>query len=165
LEEFCNYLMFLVDFSEITAIFTDSQQILPFHEKNWSQIHNLLFRILMYVEKRTIPESLTCFLIGQRIFPLDDGVLLNQLEELAGKLGIEIRYGKIGGEESHRTGGLCRVKGQYVLIMHSRLTAKEKTGIIIKTLKGFEMGDVYVIPVIRELLNKSGERIKEEIHE
>jgi hypothetical protein len=49
--------------------------------------------------------------------------------------------------------------------MHSRLTAKEKTGIIIKTLKGFEMGDVYVIPVIRELLNKSGERIKEEIHE
>jgi hypothetical protein len=91
---------------------------------------------------------------------MDDGVLLNQLEELAGKLGIEIRYGNIGVEESHRTGGLCRVQGKYFLIMHSHLTAKEKIGIIIKTLKGFETEAVYVMPVIRELLNKSGEKIK-----
>ena len=85
---------------------------------------------------------------------MDDGVLLNQLEELAGKLSIEIRYGIIPGEDLHRTGGLCRVNGQYVLIMHSRSTAKEKIAFIIKTLKGFDMGDVYVIPVIRESLDK-----------
>jgi hypothetical protein len=78
------------------------------------------------------------------------------LEELAGKVGIEIRYGKIDVEESHRTGGLCRVQGKYFLIMHSRLTTKEKIRIIVKTLKGFEMEDVYVMPVIRELLDKSG---------
>jgi hypothetical protein len=95
--------------------------------------------------------------MGQRIFPLDDGALLNQLEELAGKIGIAIRYGNITGEDSHRTGGLCRVKGKYVLIIHSRLTVNEKIGIIIKTMKGFEMGDVYVIPIIRELLDKSRE--------
>jgi hypothetical protein len=93
---------------------------------------------------------------------LDDGVLLNQLEELAGKLEIEIRYGNIGVEESHRTGGLCRIKGQYVLIIHSRLTVKEKIEVIIKILKGFEIGDVYVIPVVRELLDKSGEKVKRE---
>jgi hypothetical protein len=91
---------------------------------------------------------------------LDDGTLLNQLEELAGKLGIEIRYGNIGLKDSHRMGGLCRVQGKHFLIMHSRLTVKEKIGVIIKTLKGFEIGDVYVIPVIRELLDKSGERIE-----
>ena len=85
---------------------------------------------------------------------MDDGVLLNQLEELAGKLKIEIRYGIIPGEDPHRSGGLCRVNGQYVLIMHSRSTVKEKIRFIIKTLKGFDMGDVYVIPVIRELLDK-----------
>jgi hypothetical protein len=71
------------------------------------------------------------------IFPMNDGVLLSQLEELVGKLGIEIRYGNIPGEESHRTGGLCRAKGQYKLIIHSRLTVKEKIGVIIKNLKGF----------------------------
>ena len=93
---------------------------------------------------------------------MDDGVLLNQLEELAGKLEIEIRYGNIAVEESHRTGGLCRVKGQYILIIHSRLTVKEKIGIIIKNLKGFEMDDVYLIPVIRELLDKSKEQERKE---
>ena len=96
---------------------------------------------------------------------MNEGVLLNQLEELAGKLGIEIRYGNIGGDESHRSGGLCRYNGKHVLIMHSRLTGKEKVGIISKTLKGFETGDVYVVPAIRELLDKTGEITKEEIHE
>lgn len=86
---------------------------------------------------------------------MHDGALFNQVEELAGKLGIEIRYRNIAVEESHRTGGLCRVNGKYILIIHSRLTVKEKTGIIIRTLKGFEMDDVYVIPVIRELIDKS----------
>jgi hypothetical protein len=85
---------------------------------------------------------------------VDNEVLLGQLEELCGRLEIEIRYGIIPGEDPHRSGGLCRVNGQYVLIMHSRSTVKEKIGFIIKTLKGFEMGDVYVIPVIRQLLDK-----------
>ena len=90
---------------------------------------------------------------------MDDGTLLNQMEELAGRLGIEIRYGIIPGEDSHRTGGLCRVKGKYMLIIHSRLTHKEKIGVIIKALKGFEIADVYVVPAVRELLDK---RIEEE---
>jgi hypothetical protein len=85
---------------------------------------------------------------------MDDGTLLYQLEDLAGKLEIEIRYGNIGLEDSRRRGGLCRVQGKYFLIMHSRLTVKEKIGVIIRTMKGFEMGNVYVIPVIRELLDK-----------
>jgi len=93
---------------------------------------------------------------------LDDGTLLDQLEELAGKLGIEIRYGNIGVEDSRRMGGLCRVQGKYFLIMHSRLTVKEKIGVIVKTLKGFEIGDVFVRPVIRELLDKSWERMEGE---
>ncbi|MCX5839281.1 MAG: hypothetical protein NTW71_12320 [Deltaproteobacteria bacterium] len=87
------------------------------------------------------------------------------MEELGGKLGIEIRYGNIAVEESHRTGGLCRVRGKYFLIMHSRLTAKEKIGIIINTLKGFETDNVYVMPVIRELLDQSGGKLRERKHE
>ena len=87
---------------------------------------------------------------------MDDGTLLDQMEELADRLGIDIRYGNIGVEESRRMGGLCRVQGKYFLIMHSCLTTKEKIRVIAKTLKGFEIGDVYVKPVIRELLDQSG---------
>ena len=93
---------------------------------------------------------------------MDNRTLLNQLEELAGKLGIEIRYGNIPGEDSHHTGGLCRVRGKYMLIIHSRLTVEEKIGVIVKSLKGFEMDNVYLIPVLRELLDKSGNKIEGE---
>jgi hypothetical protein len=93
---------------------------------------------------------------------LDDGVLLSQLEELAGKLEIEIHYGNIAVERSHPAGGLCRVHGQYVLIIHSRLTGKEKIGVITEALKGFDLGAVHVMPFIREFLDKSGKRIEGE---
>jgi len=45
-----------------------------------------------------------------------------------------------------------------VLIMHSGLSKKDKIAVILKTLKGFEIGDIYVKPLIRELLNPPGER-------
>jgi hypothetical protein len=40
--------------------------------------------------------------------------------------------------------------------MHSRLTRKEKIRVMAETLRGFEIEDVYLKPVIRELLDKSG---------
>ena len=89
-------------------------------------------------------------------FQVDDETLCNELEALCGKLGIEIRYGNIGIEDAGHRGGLCRVQGKYFLIIHSRLTRKEKIRVMTETLKGFEIEDVYLKPVIRELLDKSG---------
>lgn len=89
-------------------------------------------------------------------FQVDDETLFNELGALAGKLGIAIRYGHIGGEDALHRGGLCRVEGKYFLIMHSRLTRKEKIRVMAETLRGFEIEDVYLKPVIRELLDKSG---------
>ena len=86
---------------------------------------------------------------------MDDETLFNELAELAGKLGITIRYGNIGIEDSRHRGGLCRVEGKYVLIMHSRLTRRERIRVMTETLRGFEMGDLYLKPVIRELLDKA----------
>lgn len=68
--------MILIDYSEITAILTVSQLIPPFQEKNWLQIHNLLFHILMYVEERIIPELLTSFGVDKGLIStMDDRIL------------------------------------------------------------------------------------------
>ena len=98
----------------------------------------------------------TC--VGKRTSPLDDGALLSQLEDLAGKFEIEIRYENINVEDSSSTGGLCRIKGEYVLIVHSRLTVKEKIRVLTKALKEFDLSEIYVRPAIRELLDKLGEK-------
>jgi hypothetical protein len=83
---------------------------------------------------------------------MNEEVLLNQLEELAEKLGILVRDENINIEESSSTGGLCRIEGKYVLILNSKVTVKEKNQVMIKALQQFDLSDIYIKPVIRELL-------------
>ena len=83
---------------------------------------------------------------------MNDELILNQLEELADKLGIEIRYENVTGDEAPGAGGLCRLKGATVLIIHSQAPLKDKIELLTEVLKRFPIGDIYVRPVIRELL-------------
>jgi hypothetical protein len=83
-----------------------------------------------------------------------DEFLLIQLENLAEKLGVTLRHENVDTEESSGTGGLCRIEGEYVLFLHSRSTIKEKIKVMIKALKRFDLSNVYVLPVIRELFDR-----------
>ena len=86
---------------------------------------------------------------------MNEDVLLSQLEELAEKLGILVRDENINIEESSSTGGLCRIEGEYVLILNSKATVKEKNQVMIDALQQFDLSDIYIKPVIRELLEES----------
>jgi hypothetical protein len=79
---------------------------------------------------------------------------LEQLEELADRLSIAVRYENIAREDAYGRGGICRIKGQYVLFVHSRATLREKIRIIARSLRRFDLGDMYVIPALRELLDR-----------
>jgi hypothetical protein len=84
---------------------------------------------------------------------MNDEVILSQLEELAEKLEILVRDENINIEESSSSGGLCRVEGEYVIILNSKATVKEKIQVMIAALRQFDLTDMYVKPVIRELLD------------
>ena len=88
----------------------------------------------------------------EKALALNDEYLLNQLEELAGRLEIAVRYENLNAEESTGAGGLCRLKGKYVLIIHSQAMVKEKVRILTEALKQFPINDLYVKPIIRRLL-------------
>lgn len=85
---------------------------------------------------------------------MNDQALLEQLEELADRLSIAVRYENIAREDAYGRGGICRIKGQYVLFVHSRATLREKIRIIARSLRRFDLGDMYVIPALRELLDR-----------
>jgi hypothetical protein len=53
------------------------------------------------------------------------------------------------------SGGLCRIEKEYVLILNSKATVKEKIQVMIEALNQFDLSDIYVKPVIRELLEGS----------
>jgi N-dimethylarginine dimethylaminohydrolase len=71
---------------------------------------------------------------------------------LADKLGIPIRY-EIIQDELTGLGGLCRIEGQYILIIHSKATVKDKIEILSEALRRFDLSDIYLKPVLRELLD------------
>ena len=85
----------------------------------------------------------------------DDEIILLQLEELADRLGILVRDENINLDNVSSTGGLCIVEGKYILILNSKTTVQEKIQVAIKALRQFDLRDVYVKPVIRELLESN----------
>lgn len=85
---------------------------------------------------------------------MNDEILLSQFEALADQLGVFVRDESINLEESFTTGGLCRIDGKYILILNSKATINEKIQVMIKSLHQFDLDDIYVKPVLRELLEQ-----------
>ena len=83
---------------------------------------------------------------------MNEEVLLNQLIELAEKLGISVREENMEMEELSSAGGLCRIARRYILILNSRASVKEKNQVMIKALQQFDLTEIYLKPAIRELL-------------
>jgi len=84
---------------------------------------------------------------------MDDHITLSLLEELADRLGIPIRY-EIIKDELTGPGGLCRVNGEFILIIDSTAAAKEKIQIMTEALRRFDLDGIYVRPALRELLEE-----------
>ena len=83
---------------------------------------------------------------------MDNEITLFYLEELAEQLGISVWDESINLEETFSIGGLCRVEGKYILILNSKTTTREKIEVSVKALQQFDLSNMYVKPVIRELL-------------
>lgn len=85
---------------------------------------------------------------------MDDEIILSYLEELADQLEILVRDESINLEVTFSIGGLCRVKGKYVLILNSKATIKEKIDVSVMAPQQFDLSIMYVKLVIRQLLEQ-----------
>ena len=84
---------------------------------------------------------------------VNEGAILGQLEELAQSLGIEIRNEPLKKEGSFSPGGLCRFKGEYILIFNTRATKGDRIEALAKAVKRFDLNEVYLRPGLREFLD------------
>ena len=81
---------------------------------------------------------------------IDD--MLQSLEEVAQKKAIRVTYENFGGELG--AGGLCKVKGEWRLIIDKRATPSERVAMVAGALTGFPLEDVFLTPEVRDLLDK-----------
>ena len=88
---------------------------------------------------------------------MDNRTILNLLEELAQRLDVEIRYESLEGEAAFSGGGLCRIRGRRVIIVNRTAAPDIKVRTIAAALCRFDLGEIYVKPALRELMETAGD--------
>jgi len=83
---------------------------------------------------------------------VDARTILGHLEAVADQLGVEIRYEPMEGETALSPGGLCRIRGKQVIIVNSKAPPGDQVGTFVKALRRLDLGQIYLKPGIRDLL-------------
>jgi hypothetical protein len=79
--------------------------------------------------------------------------LLEELKDLATRLGFEVRQERLLREVGYRVrSGSCRVRDTRVILLDRALAAGAQIDILVEELAGHPVDDVYVSPAVRRLL-------------
>ncbi|MCX8037062.1 MAG: hypothetical protein N3D11_08475 [Candidatus Sumerlaeia bacterium] len=82
-------------------------------------------------------------------------IALSDLEGIAAKLAIPIRY-----EKGEMRGGLCRLRDRWQIIINAELNDEEKADVLAESLAQMNLDAVFIPPRIRQMLEqvKAGEK-------
>lgn len=78
-------------------------------------------------------------------------LLLDELLDLAGKLGFQVRQEFLAGEG----GGLCRLKGKWVLFIDTALPIRDRCEQAARALSSQNFDDIYLVPEIRDIIEQT----------
>ncbi len=84
---------------------------------------------------------------------MTDEAILGELEAIADKLQVQVRY-----EPLDSRGGLCRVRGETIIIMNESLPVEEKVRVIAGELSNFKTTGIFMLPKVREIIENSTHR-------
>lgn len=86
---------------------------------------------------------------------IDAQRLVTLLEEVVLRLGVEIRYESFGRDALGITsrggarGGLCKIRGEFVILIDEQLGAPDRIAVLARALSAFDLESIYVAPVVR----------------
>ena len=92
-------------------------------------------------------------ILGDILIAMTDEAILGELESIADKLQIEIRYEPLDGR-----GGLCKVRGETFVIVNESLPVEEKVKVIASELSNFNTTGIFMLPKVREIIKDPSHR-------
>ena len=102
-----------------------------------------------------MPSLLVSSYKSSKVGKMDTTYLLSQLEGLAYKLGMEIRYEAFGTDTEDSPGGYCRLGAKKYIIVNKNLPLDAQVMVIALALKHFDLEDIYVRPAVRDFLDSA----------
>ena len=86
--------------------------------------------------------------------------IYQELKDLAEKLALNVSEQNLRTAGIKVKSGLCTVKGKDMFIMDKHKSIHKKIKILAAQLADMPHEDVFVIPAVREMLNKAVEKAK-----
>ena len=77
---------------------------------------------------------------------------IEDLKSVTGKLAIEIEITDLNDQEFQIQSGYCKMNGKNLILLDKNLSLQEQAEVILKTLKNFDLENIYVASWIREHL-------------
>ena len=86
-----------------------------------------------------------------------DEALLDELKQLAERLGVKVREEVLLREVGYRVrSGACRVRGEDVVFVDRHLGAPERVDVLVAALEGRDIEPHYLSPALRRLFERRG---------
>ena len=86
--------------------------------------------------------------------------IYQELIDLAEKLEITVSEQNLRKTGVKAKSGLCKVKGKYLFIMDKHKSINKKIDILSEGLSVIPYENIYIKPLIRELLDKIGSKVQ-----
>jgi len=84
--------------------------------------------------------------------------IYQELKELAEKLNITVSEQNLRKTGIKVKSGLCKVKAKYVFVMDKNKSVRDKIEVLASCLSKIPNDDIYVVPILREILNEYSEK-------
>jgi hypothetical protein len=80
--------------------------------------------------------------------------LVSALQEVAARLGIEVRYDLMDRNQppGKAGGGFCRLRGKPMILLDSRLATRDRVAVLATALAGFDLDSIFVAPFVRNTI-------------
>jgi hypothetical protein len=90
--------------------------------------------------------------VEDKVSRMEENRLLQELEEIAEKLSIAVRYDDLTEMDFKVKGGLCKLRGRNVIIMDRRAPLRERIDLLARTLRQFDLSSIFTRPYIRLII-------------
>jgi hypothetical protein len=83
---------------------------------------------------------------------MNESSLLEHLEEIAHRLGVELRYENLGQAGLRIDGGFCRVAGKPMILINRKDSHRRKILVLCRSLSRLNLDSIFIPPAVRKAI-------------
>jgi|WetSurMetagenome_2_1015567.scaffolds.fasta_scaffold497194_1 hypothetical protein len=87
---------------------------------------------------------------------MTENLLLQHLEDIATRLGVELRYENLGVSGMRTDGGYCRIGGKPLILINRADSQRRKILVLARSLNRCDLNGIFIAPAVRRFIEGEG---------